>query len=98
METMSAQVETMALFESAANNVIDPSDLIELVSGATLRPSSPTPSRMVTSSPILVNPNSQGSTRASSPSLDSTFSILGDQVMCVNVCWNEFMFAMSACD
>ena len=74
----SAQVEIQSLFESA-NHVLDQADLIELVSGATLRNSPP--SRMVTSSPILTT-SSQSSclTRPSSPSLESTFNILGDQV------------------
>jgi len=73
---MSAQVESsFSLFESASH-VLDQADLIELVSGATLRNSPP--SRMVTSSPILTT-TSQSLTRPSSPSLESAFNILGDQ-------------------
>ena len=67
---------SLSLFESA-NHVLDQADLIELVSGATLRNSPP--SRMVTSSPILTT-SSQSLTRPNSPSLESTFNILGDQV------------------
>jgi hypothetical protein len=79
---MSAQVETFTLFD-CASHVLDQSDLIELVSGATLRssPMSSTSSRMVTSSPILTTSGSQCFTRPSSPTFDSTFSILGDQVI-----------------
>lgn len=73
---MSAQVESLSLFESS-NHVLDPADLVDLVSGATLRNSPP--SRMVTSSPILSTSSNQCLTRPSSPNLDSTFSILGDQ-------------------
>ena len=76
---MSAQVESsFSLFDSASH-VLDQADLIsELVSGATLRNSPP--SRMVTSSPILTT-TSQSLTRPSSPSLESAFNILGDQVI-----------------
>ena len=84
---MSAQVETsFSLFDSASH-VLDQADLIELVSGATLRNSPP--SRMVTSSPILTTPisGSQSLTRPSSPSLESAFNILGDQVS-----WNFIIF------
>jgi len=73
---MSAQVESsFSLFDSSSH-VLDQADLIELVSGATLRNSPP--SRMVTSSPILTT-TSQCLTRPSSPSLESAFNILGDQ-------------------
>ena len=76
--TMSAQVESsFSLFDSSSH-VLDQADLIELVSGATLRNSPP--SRMVTSSPILTT-TSQCLTRPSSPSLESAFNILGDQVI-----------------
>ena len=74
----SAQVEIQSLFD-ATNHVLDAADLIELVSGATLRNSPP--SRMVTSSPILTTSSQSCLTRPNSPSLESTFNILGDQVI-----------------
>ena len=91
---MSAQVETsFSLFDSSSY-VLDQADLIELVSGATLRNSPP--SRMVTSSPILMNPPSGGIsgtclTRPSSPSLESAFNILGDQVSVYNFFGNDLV-------
>ena len=96
---MSAQVESsFSLFDSASH-VLE-ADLIELVSGATLRNSPP--SRMVTSSPILTT-TSQSLTRPSSPSLESAFNILGDQViyrifLTINICskYIQDMYVSSA--
>ena len=101
---MSAQVESSFSLFDTSSHVLDQADLIELVSGATLRNSPP--SRMVTSSPILTT-TSQCLTRPSSPSLESAFNILGDQVIgnstfckvksvqeaCTKCFWVQFYFA-----